>query len=202
MLFQNFTVALYKHLVSKSTSDDNELKNCYPAVDVDILGIEIDPVLVSRSIESNIFTSNVCFKVADILSVDDRRNVITDYLQQHNIPRFHIVVALSITMWIHLNNGDDGLRNCLQYMSSIADFLLIEPQPWHCYQSAARRMKKLGCAPFEHLPSLQWRSNVEQDIVNYLESDVCNMTLLKNFGQTESWDRSLFLFKSKSSCSD
>jgi Bicoid-interacting protein 3 (Bin3) len=190
---QNFTMALYEHLTAK----DEEKKDV--PLDVRILGIDIDPLLIERSVESNLYTSNICFKVADILSKDDCCNVIVKYLDQHCVRRFNIVFALSITMWIHLNNGDDGLQKFLRYVSSISEFLLVEPQPWHCYQSAARRMKKLGCAPFEHLTSLQWRSNVEQEIVKYLESDACNMTFVRSFGQTESWDRSLYLFKSSHS---
>jgi len=100
-------------------------------------------------------------------------------------------------MWIHLNHGDDGLKDFLRYISSISSSLLLEPQPWHCYRTAARRMKRLGCEPFQHWQTITWRQDIEQNIVAYLESTECNMKQVKCFGRTQQWDRSLCLFTRK-----
>ena len=161
-----------------------------------ILGVDIDPALVERSIQLNCYKDNVMFRVADVMSDSDRQNVIESFLQEHQANHFNIVFCCSLTMWIHLNHGDDGLKEFLKYISSIADLLLLEPQPWSCYQAAARRMRKLKCTPFTHLLTLQWREGVVGDIMNYLESDHCSMKLIRNFGHTESWDRCLLLFES------
>jgi hypothetical protein len=45
---------------------------------------------------------------------------------------------ISVTMWIHLNHGDDGLSRFLEVVASYTHYLLLEPQPWKCYQTAAR----------------------------------------------------------------
>lgn len=190
---QNLTLALYEHLTA-----EDDLEKTADSVDtnVHILGVEIDPVLVQRSVQSNGFENNVFFRVANIQCDEDRRNVVSNFLLERNKSCFDMVFCFSVTMWIHLNHGDEGLRNFLRYIASITDFLLIEPQPWHCYQTAARRMRKLGCAPFEHMATLQWRDNVVDEMVNYLESDSCSMKRIQNFGCTESWERSLCLFRS------
>jgi Bicoid-interacting protein 3 (Bin3) len=166
------------------------------AGDVHILGVDVDPVLVQRSIQSNCFENNVTFQLANVLCDKDRCSVINSYLLKKDKVRFDVVFCFSVTMWIHLNHGDEGLKNFLQYVASITDFLLIEPQPWRCYQTAARRMRKLDCTPYEHMSTLQWRDKVVEEIINYLESDCCSMKRIQSFGQTESWERPLCLFRS------
>ncbi len=41
-------------------------------------------------------------------------------------------------MWIHLNHGDEGLTKFLEVVARYSDYILLEPQPWKCYQTAAR----------------------------------------------------------------
>jgi hypothetical protein len=41
-------------------------------------------------------------------------------------------------MWIHLNHGDEGLTKFLEVVASYSKYILLEPQPWKCYQTAAR----------------------------------------------------------------
>ena len=49
-----------------------------------------------------------------------------------------IIIIFSVTMWIHLHHGDVGLGRFLQLISGFGDYILLEPQPWKCYQTAAR----------------------------------------------------------------
>ena len=94
-----------------------------------------------------------------------------------------------------MNHGDQGLREWLRYVSSISDAVLIEPQPWKCYKNAARRLRKLKCDPLPCMDEIQWRDNVDQLIVDYLQNE-CDMEIVKNFGQNE-WERSLIYLKHK-----
>ena len=97
-------------------------------------------------------------------------------------------------MWVHLNEGDTGLRSFLDYVSSIGRFLVVEPQPWKCYRSAIRRTKKLKCRQYELFDTLGWRQNVDSDIECYLREH-CGMKLLERFGQTE-WERMVCMLES------
>lgn len=163
---------------------------------LNILAVDIDATLIQRSTESNRYAENIFYRMADIQSDRCRKEVVGDFLEKFRAEKFSVVFVNSVTMWIHLNCGDDGLRNFLRYISRIAEYVLIEPQDWKCYQSAVRRMRKLGCAPFEHFRSLEWRDTVDQEIVNYLQSEACDLKMIKHFGHTKSWNRSLYLFSS------
>lgn len=57
--------------------------------------------------------------------------------------RYDTVMCLSVTKWVHLNWGDDGLR---RFFAKLRDslvpggLLLLEPQPWKSYQNARHKM--------------------------------------------------------------
>ena len=71
-------------------------------------------------------------------------NDVNNSSDSSNINRnFNIISLFSITMWIHLNYGDDGLIDCL--FRSIAllhnkGSLIVEPQPWKCYKNADKML--------------------------------------------------------------
>lgn len=58
---------------------------------------------------------------------------------------FDCITAFSVTKWIHLHSGDDGIR---YFFSKVRDLLapggrfIVEPQSWKSYKSAACKMKK------------------------------------------------------------
>ena len=84
--------------------------------------------------------------------------------------KFSIVFAFSITMWVHINAGDEGLRQFLVKCCSLAEHLVIEPQPWKSYKSLHKRWKKLGQTPPPCYFSNNIRSTVEQDIQAVIDS--------------------------------
>ncbi|KAI8811173.1 Bicoid-interacting protein 3-domain-containing protein [Cladochytrium replicatum] len=61
-------------------------------------------------------------------------------------PRFDVVLALSVTKWIHLNWGDPGIklffRKVYQSLSNHGVFI-VEPQPWHTYERRTRNSPKI-----------------------------------------------------------
>lgn len=83
-------------------------------------GIDIDPELISRAIHKN--HAEIEFKCLDIMKDTEGRR------------QFDLVTCLSITMWIHLHHGDQGLFHFLDRVIQMTDHLLIEPQPWKCYR--------------------------------------------------------------------
>lgn len=49
--------------------------------------------------------------------------------------------SLSVTKWIHLNEGDDGLRRFFERVHSVLQpggLFILEPQEWETYAKAKR----------------------------------------------------------------
>jgi len=106
-----------------------EVATTYKAKEV--VGIDIDRGLIARAKARVEKTSNLQFEVLDMLkwSNEERK-------------KFDVALCLSLTKWIHLNNGDDGLLrlfNKLNGCLKIGGLLIFEPQPWPSYKKAKRR---------------------------------------------------------------
>lgn len=84
------------------------------------LAIELDSILIQRAKELYPDDS-ITFKCLDIMETIQRETEISTYLKAKSIKKFNITFCFSITMWIHLNHGDDGLKNFLKYISSISE---------------------------------------------------------------------------------
>ncbi len=164
-------------------------------ITVDMLGVDLDAVLIKRSQENNPYPEHVSFEVVDLMDEGHRSKVIQPWLYNHKRSKFDLVTCFSVTLWIHINHGDDKLKQFLLYISSICRYLVIEPQPWKCYKTAWRRMKKLKCEQFELYDKLEWREHVDEEIITYLQKN-CGMTLVDTFGETQ-WERRVCLLQNK-----
>lgn len=163
-------------------------------LDLQILACDIDPVLIERAMEKNSHTSNIHFVTLNLMDRVSAQETFVSFLKQFNRTKFDITFCFSLTMWIHLQNGDEGLKDFLKQISTLSRYVLIEPQPWKCYKSAARRVKKLGGPDFDHYKDLKIRDSVEEYVNNFLISD-CAMEVVVRFGST-TWGRTLTLYKS------
>ncbi|XP_018568030.1 probable RNA methyltransferase Y17G7B.18 isoform X2 [Anoplophora glabripennis] len=77
------------------------------------------------------FPNNVTFKQCNYILEDD--NLIA--LEQ---PQYDIILCLSITKWIHLNWGDNGIKQAFRRMYAQlrpGGKLVVEPQNWASYKS-------------------------------------------------------------------
>ncbi|KAJ8917454.1 hypothetical protein NQ315_005501 [Exocentrus adspersus] len=173
----NLTVALYDFL------RNNVRKDC------SILGVDIDPVLIKRAKETN-KADNVTYECLDIMDENNRRESIKNYLKSKGAGKFNAVFCFSTTMWIHLNNGDEGLQRFLNYISDICVMLIIEPQPWKCYKTAVKRMRQNGFT-FPLFTQLKFRENVEDEIEHYLTLH-CNLVKVTESDRTK-WGRKLLI---------
>ncbi|XP_029948044.1 pre-miRNA 5'-monophosphate methyltransferase [Salarias fasciatus] len=175
------SVAFYKHLVQEDQSEGRR---------VHLLGFDLDEALIQRAQQNNPLRGSIAFIPLDITKDTEQ---LQDYLRLHGCPRFHLCLCLAVTMWIHLNHGDAGLLRLLSRLASISQHLLLEAQPWKCYRSAARRLRKLGRSDFDHFKSLDIRGDVAGHAREHLERH-CGMELIQSFGST-AWDRKLLLFR-------
>jgi len=140
---------------------------------------------------------SLAFKHCDITE-DNSIEVIEDYLRQENIETFNMIFCFSVTMWIHLNQGEPGLLKLFEQCQRLTNkWLILEPQPWKCYMTAARRMRKLKKPEFEHLETIVHR---QEKLLPYLTGicETVGFKLVSQLGQTN-WERKIFLFEKISS---
>ncbi|KAJ7317774.1 hypothetical protein JRQ81_003936 [Phrynocephalus forsythii] len=190
------SVALYRHFLEPEENRAG-CDGSVPVKDFHLLCCDIDPDLIERAQQHSPFPGSVSYATLDIMDSSAREMLLSSYLSRFGRPVFDICFCMSVTMWIHLNHGDQGLVKFLSCLASKCTYLLIEPQPWKCYRTAARRLRKLGRNDFDHFRSLAISGNTEEKITQILTKD-CAMELVCCFGST-SWDRSLLLFHSKGS---
>ncbi|XP_034481696.1 probable RNA methyltransferase CG11342 [Drosophila innubila] len=138
---------------------------------VHVLGVDIDDRLIERAKTENTCPEKITYFTADVLNAADFDTPVKSYLEQHHRHKFDAICCYSITMWIHLNHHDSGLQFFLRKLSEMAELFVVEPQPWKCYQTAERRLKRTG-EVFPLFLELKWRSDVEQQIQKYLEQEL------------------------------
>ena len=185
------SVALYEHLQKASSEGETQAEGSHL---LHILGFDLDEKLIQRAEQTNPLPQNISFVHLDITE-DDSQSRLLRYAEQHRCSRFHVCLCLAVTMWVHLNHGDKALLELLSRLASISEHLLLEAQPWKCYRSAARRLRKLGRSQFDHFKALKIRGDMAEHARAHLES-CCGMELTQSFGNT-TWERRLLLFKRK-----
>lgn len=164
------------------------LKNTSKWKNMSTLGIDIDKSLIARANE--IVIDNMKFECLDITSESDKEKL-RKHLDELGKTKFDVISCFSVTMWIHLNSGDDGLNRFLDEMCSLCNMLILEPQPWKCYRTAVRRMKK-SSEVFPLYSELKIRSNVVEIIEKIITK---NKEFVKKFeSSVSSWNRKILVF--------
>jgi len=136
----------------------------------------------------------VSFMTLNIMNSDEVDMKFLEYLKSLNKERFDIIFCFSVSMWIHLNYGDEGLKLFLRTVKKWCNNLVLEPQPWKCYRTASRRMRRSHQQDFQHIENIQYKCD---KLLPFIIKQ-CEESGLKNvcsFGQT-GWKRSIMLFKS------
>lgn len=155
------------------------------------LGFDIDPALIKKALESasSEGLKHVVFKTIDIMNEQDRSQL--DDFANH----YDIAFCFAVTMWIHLNHGDDGLKKFLRFITSKCDFLVIEPQTWKCYRNASRRMRKEKKTLFQNIDELCWKNDILERIDEFIQND-CDMRVERKFGITP-WGRPISMYRAR-----
>ncbi len=78
-------------------------------------------------------------------------DALQEVMEAVGVEAFVVVSLFSITMWVHLNHGDGGLASLIARSAKWSSFgLVVEPQPWKCYKSAQKRVRRLNLSPFPY----------------------------------------------------
>lgn len=103
-----------------------------------------------------------------------------------------VSTLFSVTMWIHLVHGDDGLLRLLREVGALSDAVLVEPQPPKCYRSARRRVRKRKMEdPFA------WAAIADRDAMQLIDHTLrcdCGFDAPVLVGTTARWERQLRLY--------
>ncbi|KAF9260548.1 Bin3-domain-containing protein [Marasmius fiardii PR-910] len=93
------------------------------------------PVPPSENRGKNVFPHNVSFRVGDWAKDSDA--------VPEDQEGYDIVLAFSISKWIHLNEGDEGLKAFFRRVYDVlrpGGVFILEPQAWDSYKRARRIM--------------------------------------------------------------
>ncbi|KAG7201337.1 hypothetical protein KM043_004107 [Ampulex compressa] len=159
--------------------------------EVFLLGVDLDPILIERARAENPRPDRMIFERLDFLSQDCDR-ILHEHLEQFQKSRFDVVFCFSITMWIHLNHGDEGLVEFLRKACSLAELIVIEPQPWRCYRNASRRLRRANAEEFPRLKTLKYTGEPSSHIENIL-TEFCNFRKVAVTGDNV-WRRKLLIY--------
>eukprot|EP01032_Pedospumella_encystans_P027092 gene27092-30625_t len=144
-----------------------------------LLGIDLDSSLIDLAVAKYVSQDNttpIAFAPVNFMDSEASKAFLDKYLidlsatLNKEVVGFSMVCLFSITMWIHLNFGDDGL---VDFLARSADLLtplgslVVEPQPWKCYKAADKRCRKLGITRPLHFSALQIR-DIEREITGML----------------------------------
>ncbi|XP_011643723.1 probable RNA methyltransferase CG11342 isoform X2 [Pogonomyrmex barbatus] len=163
--------------------------------EISLIGIDLDPILIERARERNPRPDCVTFECLDFLS-EDCGEILRGYLARMNKTRFDVAFCFSITMWIHLNHGDDGLEAFLRRVCELAEMIVVEPQPWRCYRNASRRLRRAKSEDFPLLKELKYTGDPSKHIENIL-TRLCDFRRVTVTAGND-WGRMLLIYERKS----
>ncbi|KAL2314918.1 putative RNA methyltransferase C2A9.10 [Schizosaccharomyces pombe] len=143
------------------------------------------PVQLQPPLNKQNFPHNIEFETADFLRWESKR-------------KFKIILALSVSKWVHLNNHDEGIIKFFGKISSLLEtngVLILEPQGWDSYLKAAKKISVFNQTPenlkiqpdaFEHL------LNQAGLVLEYSIEPQVNNSEYKNFAK-----RTMYIYKKK-----
>lgn len=116
-----------------------------------IVGLDIDPHLIQRArhqLSNQIGVNNDPTRRYPFnLQFQQGNFVLENDMDLENInAEYDTIIAFSVTKWIHLNFGDQGLKRffCRVYRSlREGGIFLLEPQPWSSYRLKRRMTKEI-----------------------------------------------------------
>lgn len=118
---------------------------------ISAVGLDIDPELIERATEAGAGQNNVAFSCEDFMGEGHSWPTPVDDASK----QFDTVLLLSITKWLHLNNGDDAMLHLFRRLYEalpLGGCLVVEPQEQANYRAAVRAFGKLRYMKAQCLP--------------------------------------------------
>lgn len=169
----------------------NASEKALPGVKCSVIGVDLDDVLIEKATKKY-NSHNAHFLALNVVTQD--LSPLHDLIKEHCPNGISLVTAFSITMWIHVNHGDDGLRNFLTILYNLTSSdILVEPQLWKSYRTAAQRCRRLNLPELPYYQILTMR-DTNREVESYLSSLGCDFLWKRD---TKGWGRALLLFRKK-----
>jgi 7SK snRNA methylphosphate capping enzyme len=129
------------------------------------LGIDLDDVLIKMAEEAYVKAYDVETEPTGLCQFLCSDFMESGYWDTFSLRQgdFDTILLLSITKWLHLNHGDDGLVSFLRNLFNVlpsGGTLVVEPQEWQNYKRAVS--KNAGLRPV--FRALKVRPNFETEL--------------------------------------
>ncbi|KAK1948339.1 Pre-miRNA 5'-monophosphate methyltransferase [Phytophthora citrophthora] len=166
-----------------------------------VLGVDIDEVLIGRAAKKPVQLSEgdaVHFCHVDVMTSKFSKEIVPFVEQAKRLAterKFDLITCFSVTMWIHLNNGDDGLWKFLETVSDMTEHLVIEPQTWKCYRNAQKRLTRMRVEVPQSFREIKVRTDVVEKIDAFLMA-AGRFRYKAQLGKTN-WSRNVVLYSRK-----
>ncbi|CAH0515334.1 unnamed protein product [Peronospora belbahrii] len=163
-----------------------------------VLGVDIDEVLIERAAKKPLQLCKgdlVRFHHVDVMTSTFSKDIapFLELAKRSTAKRkFDLVTCFSVTMWIHLNHGDDGLWKFLETVSDMTEYLIIEPQTWKCYRNAQKRLKRMRVEIPQSFCEIKVRTDIVEKIDTFLLA-AGRFRYKAQLGKTN-WSRNVVLY--------
>jgi SAM-dependent methyltransferase len=126
-----------------------QLQAHLPHVAISGLGVDLDASLIQRCGVHAQSCKSLVFLPLDAASRDFAAAASTQFLSALPAARFDVTFLFSVTMWLHLHLGDHEFTETIRRLADMTQSLLvIEPQEFRSYKTAAKRQRHYGGQPF------------------------------------------------------
>lgn len=160
-----------------------------------ITGIDIDKELIGKAKKNHkyMFKKSLNPNLLSVSFEDGNYVLLDESLLETETPRFDTILCLSVTKWIHLNFGDDGIK--MMFKRVFAQLrpggaFVLEAQPYEGY----RRRKRLTETTLKHFKSIKL---FPKDFKSYLLSSEIGFTeyfVINESRSAKGFDRSIQVF--------
>ncbi|KAF9983797.1 hypothetical protein BGZ75_004732 [Mortierella antarctica] len=135
-----------------------------------------------------LFPHNIEFRVADWVTETARKG-------ESDLEQWDVIIGFSLTKWIHLHHGDDGIKRFFQDVyKSLAPggLFLVEPQAYSTYNRRCKILTKMK----EHYDAMtfmpeHFRDYLLSDNVGFREG----VLLGQSEGNAKNFNRDIYLFR-------
>src|SRR5690242_11554952 len=109
-----------------------------------MIGLDIDDNLISKAN----YNSKLRFPGSETEKINFIRSDIMSEIEVHDYHgRFEVISCFSVTKWVHLNHGDEGLqilfKRVHEYLTPGGIFIL-EPQLWRSYRKRRHLTERIA----------------------------------------------------------